>query len=202
VLDVGCGSKPYRLEFSQAEKYIGIDVPTSGHNHSTSQMDLFFDGRRLPFPKLSFDCIVSFEVIEHVSFLDDWLREIDRVLKRGGYMIISCPFVWREHEMPFDFRRFSEKGLVDLGRSLGYECVKSIRTTSSAEATFQLLVVETAQALKETFGRFVWILLVPIYSISYLIFVISRVFLKSRQGFYLGTVAVFRKPPDGQMGAQ
>ena len=36
LLDIGCGSKPYKCFFN-VEKYIGIDLLESGHNHSTSK---------------------------------------------------------------------------------------------------------------------------------------------------------------------
>ena len=48
LLDVGCGMKPYESLFD-VNTYIGIDILTSGHDHLTSKVDVFFDGKNIPF---------------------------------------------------------------------------------------------------------------------------------------------------------
>ena len=52
LLDVGCGSKPYEKLFN-VMAYIGIDIEISGHNHSSSKVDKFYDGKKIPL-KMSF----------------------------------------------------------------------------------------------------------------------------------------------------
>src|SRR5271165_6736377 len=64
VLDFGCGSKPYEALFSHATEYVGADLEGTGHDHSDSRVDVFYDGRSLPFPDGQFDAVVSFEVFE------------------------------------------------------------------------------------------------------------------------------------------
>ena len=41
ILDLGCGSKPYLNLFKRCNKYIGLDVNESGHNHKYSSIDFF-----------------------------------------------------------------------------------------------------------------------------------------------------------------
>ena len=94
ILDVGCGSKPYEQLFSNADRYIGVDIKVSGHDHINSKIDHFYDGKTLPFDDQYFDCVVCFEVLEHVFNLDELLSEIYRVLKPNGMFLISIPFVW------------------------------------------------------------------------------------------------------------
>jgi hypothetical protein len=45
LLDVGCGSKPYK-EIFDVDEYIGIDIEVSGHDHSSSDIDMYYDGKR------------------------------------------------------------------------------------------------------------------------------------------------------------
>ncbi len=45
----------------------------------------------LPFADDSFDCVVSFQVIEHIKRDREFVREVHRVLKRGGKFIVSTP---------------------------------------------------------------------------------------------------------------
>ena len=45
----------------------------------------------LPFADSTFDVIIGLELVEHISFLDEFAREIHRLLKPGGLAIISTP---------------------------------------------------------------------------------------------------------------
>ena len=107
VLDFGCGSKPYENLFINSDEYIGCDIEVSGHDHHDSNIDYFFDGKKLPFANDRFDSVVSFEVLEHVFNLPEILQEINRVTKTSGTFLISVPFAWHEHEAPYDFGRYT-----------------------------------------------------------------------------------------------
>lgn len=50
-----------------------------------------YNGHKLPFPNGTFDAVLSIEVVEHVKNPDLMLREIQRVLKRDGVLIITTP---------------------------------------------------------------------------------------------------------------
>lgn len=84
VLDFGCGAKPYRKYFTECSEYIGCDIEVSGHSHINENIDVYYDGKHLPFENDSFDCIFSSEVFEHIFNLEDILNELKRVLKSGG----------------------------------------------------------------------------------------------------------------------
>ena len=105
VLDFGCGSKPYESLFTLCNEYVGVDLEFTGHDHAESKVDVFWDGKTLPFDENYFDACVSFEVFEHIFEPDAVLAELSRVLKPGGSLLITTPFVYGEHEVPFDFAR-------------------------------------------------------------------------------------------------
>ncbi len=107
LLDFGCGSKPYKPLFSHVKSYVGIDIVESGHNHDKEEIDLFYDGKSLPFKNEQFDSVLSTEVFEHVFNLPLLLEELHRVLKPKGRMLFTCPFVWPEHEIPYDYARYT-----------------------------------------------------------------------------------------------
>src|SRR5271170_7274206 len=65
LMDFGCGTKPYRILFDVRE-YIGIDYENPGHPHLNEQIDVFYDGKHIPFADESFDSIFSSEVLEHL----------------------------------------------------------------------------------------------------------------------------------------
>jgi SAM-dependent methyltransferase len=140
VLDFGCGSQPYRGDFAHVADYVGVDVAVSGHSQTSSKVDIYYDGRTLPFPDASFDAVISFEVFEHVFNLDEILDEIRRVLKPGGKLLFSIPFAWDEHEQPFDYARYTSFGIRALLERHGYGEIEIEKTSTDVEAIGQLWI--------------------------------------------------------------
>ena len=140
VLDFGCGSKPYENLFINADEYVGCDIEVSGHDHLDSKIDYFFDGKNLPFIDDRFDSVVSFEVFEHIFNLPEILKEINRVTKTSGNILISVPFAWGEHEVPYDFARYTSFGITHLLKENGFQVIEFKKTTTYFLATFQLLI--------------------------------------------------------------
>ena len=140
VLDFGCGSKPYESLFCHAASYIGVDLEITGHDHRDSRIDVFYDGSVLPFKDGQFDAVVSFEVFEHVFNLQEVLAEIHRVTRDSGYLLLSVPFAWEEHEVPYDCARYTSFGITHILRECGYEVAELRKTTTYTLAVFQMLI--------------------------------------------------------------
>lgn len=98
VLDFGCGAKPYVNLFCNCTKYVGLDINKSGHDHKNENIDVFYDGEHIPFDDESFDNVFSSEVFEHIAKPELIIPEIKRVLKKGGYMLVTVPFVQKAYE--------------------------------------------------------------------------------------------------------
>ena len=141
VLDFGCGSKPYRDIFT-VEKYIGLDYGTEvSEKNELLAADVFYDGKTIPFEANHFDSVFSSEVLEHVFNPDEILKEINRVLKPGGHILLTCPFFWPEHEQPYDYARYSSFGLKHLVEKNGFEVVAYEKTGSYFECMLQGMVL-------------------------------------------------------------
>lgn len=138
MLDLGCGSKPYRALFT-VDEYIGLDVAVSGHDHFDSKIDVYYDGKNIPFPDGHFDTVLSSEVFEHVFELDDLLKEINRVTRPGGSLLITLPFIWPEHEVPYDYARYTSYGIVDLLERSGFTVEAHTKASNTVETIFQVL---------------------------------------------------------------
>lgn len=157
VLDFGCGSKPYENLFINSDEYIGCDIEASGHNHYDSKIDYFFDGKKLPFIDGKFDSVVSFEVFEHVFNLHEILKEINRVTKKSGLLLISLPFAWCEHEAPYDFARYTSFGISDILGQNGFEVIEYKKTTTHFLTICQLLVSYLVQNIAPKKKRYYYI---------------------------------------------
>ncbi len=137
LLDFGCGSKPYKTLFDVTE-YVGTDIEESGHDHTNEEIDVYYDGKTLPFANESFDSIFSSEVFEHLFNLPQILDELHRVLKPGGCMLVTVPFVWDEHEIPYDYARYTSFGINHLLQDHGFSVIKEQKTTNYVATIFQM----------------------------------------------------------------
>ena len=82
---------------------------------------------------------VGMEVLEHVFNPDEFLSEISRVLKTDGQLLITTPFVWDEHEQPYDFARYSSFGLTHLLKKHSLEVVEHKKTNANIKVVFQII---------------------------------------------------------------
>ena len=91
VLDIGCGSGYLISELSKAinAQFYGVDVYQNEIKNCEYKIADITE--EIPFNNEMFDCVILGEVIEHVPNPDFLLREINRVLKKDGYLIISTP---------------------------------------------------------------------------------------------------------------
>lgn len=136
LLDVGCGTKPYRSLFA-VDAYIGLDID-SETSHKRGGADYLYDGNTFPFADASFDSILCNQVLEHVFNPDEFLGEIVRVLKPGGKLLLTVPFVWDEHEQPYDYARYSSFGLRALLEKQGLKVLQHKKLGADASILFQL----------------------------------------------------------------
>ena len=119
ILDVGCGIKPYESLFL-GSSYIGIDIQGGGHKDEEKKPNKFYDGSHIPFDNNCFSYVISTEVLEHVFDPQKLLSEMARVLKPGGSILVTMPFVWPEHEIPFDSQRFTRYKLLQIFKEVGF----------------------------------------------------------------------------------
>jgi SAM-dependent methyltransferase len=136
VLDVGCGTKPYRSLF-QVGEYIGLEYDTP-LARARGIADQFYDGGRFPFEDASFDVLLCNQVLEHVFNPGEFAAELRRVLRPGGALILTVPFVWDEHEQPYDYARYSSFGLKALLVQAGFDLQVQRSTLADASILFQL----------------------------------------------------------------
>ena len=118
VIDIGCGNKPYENIFKgKIDEYIGCDVMQS----DLKKVDIICEANNIPLKSLSFDTAFSTQTIEHVADHQGLANEAFRLLKPGGYFIVSGPLYWPLHEEPYDFFRFTKHGFTYVFEKAGFE---------------------------------------------------------------------------------
>ena len=122
LLDAGCGKMPYKnyiIKNSMVNKYVGLDIETALAYDEDVKPDYTWDGKTMPFENSNFDCCIATEVLEHCPEPEVILSEIHRVLKPGGILFFTVPFLWNLHEVPNDEYRYTpfslERHLINSG---------------------------------------------------------------------------------------
>lgn len=98
VLDAGCGTGYGSAELAQsAAEVTGVDIAPDAIEYASANYPIaglrFLEASCtiVPFPAESFDLVVAFEVIEHLTDYRAFLNECARVLTREGLLIVSSP---------------------------------------------------------------------------------------------------------------
>jgi SAM-dependent methyltransferase len=120
VLDAGCGTGALleRLSQDPEEEVYGVDFSREAlaFSHQRGQSRLVQgDLTALPFASDCFDMVTALDVVEHVERDVDALREICRVLRPGGVLLMSVPaypFLWSSHDTALHHKRRYSAGML------------------------------------------------------------------------------------------
>lgn len=121
VADIGAGEAPYRELFQKCD-YVTVDWENSIHFEAKFS-DVVATATALPFDDESFDVVLMTEVLEHMSEPGAALAEACRILRDGGTVYLTVPFVWILHELPYDFFRYTPESLKLLFTQAGFDSV-------------------------------------------------------------------------------
>jgi SAM-dependent methyltransferase len=138
TIDLGCGSSPFKEDILKlADEYIGVDWGNTQHDKTNVNITADLT-QKFPFENHYADTLLSFQTLEHLTEPDFFLSECSRILKPGGTLIITVPFMWHVHEAPYDFFRYTRHGLEYLLKKNGFTKIKIQETTGF----WQMLVLK------------------------------------------------------------
>lgn len=193
VLDFGCGEKPYQ-ELFHCDQYIWVDFENTWHDNTNNVIDYYWNGKKLPFGDDSFDSIITTEVFEHIFNIDEVLQEIHRVLRKWWNLLITIPFVIHEHEVPYDFARYTSFWIAHLLEKHGFTIIKNEKQGSYFDVLLQLTIwflwkiTETKYKYGTLFLRM--LLVAPVMIILNLLSLLSP---NMQSWMYLNNIVVWEK---------
>jgi SAM-dependent methyltransferase len=168
LLDIGCGYKPYKSIFlstkSKVTQYIGMDM--NDNRSYDNKPEIGWDGKTIPLPSNSVDCAIATEVLEHSPQPDALLAEAYRILKPGGILLITVPFFWILHEVPYDEYRYTPFSLRRHVESGKFE-VQEISAMGGWNASFAQMMANWIYFGIENmrFQKLMKLILFPIFKI-------------------------------------
>lgn len=117
MLDAGSGDQRYKKFFPKT-KYESADICKLERDYG--DVSYVCDLKSIPVEDNRFDVIICTQVLEHVNEPLEVLKEFHRVLKNSGTLYLTAPLYYPEHEVPYDFFRYTQFGHQHIFNKCGF----------------------------------------------------------------------------------
>lgn len=114
ILDLGCGTSPWREYFPNATNYIRMDIYPYDDD-----VVVIKTAESLPLPDTSIDVVLLFRMMGDIPDQLKFLKELSRVLKPNGRILIYESITYPQHDLPHDYWRVLPSGLRWAGQNAG-----------------------------------------------------------------------------------
>ena len=123
ILDAGAGESVYKKLFSHCNcKAIDLAVGESRWNYAN--LDYVGSLHEMPIGDEVFDAVLCTQVLEHLEWPRESVKEMHRVLKPGGKLYMTVPMAQNEHQVPYDFFRYTSYGIGSICKHAGFNDIK------------------------------------------------------------------------------
>ena len=146
ILEIGGMKKMKRGLFDAGRygaevKYVNIDA--------TTEPDIVSDAAAIPLPDASQDVVILGEVLEHVYDPVSVLKETSRLLRPGGSLLATVPFIYPIHAHPDDYGRYTDSFWKRAARQAAFREVE-IETQGSIFAVAALMTQHIFRAKRRS----------------------------------------------------
>lgn len=118
VLDVGCGNGISVLELPDNVKYMGIDTCKAfieiAKNNYPDKNFIYYDKETLPCNENTFDWVLCIATLHHIPSKEKrkiMVKELKRVTKKGGKILVTVWDQWNIHFAPFIIKNILKKSI-------------------------------------------------------------------------------------------
>ena len=184
VLDLGGSRKSgYHELFQGSPEFVVANI--SKHYGFDVYVDL---EKKFPFENESFDNAIAINLIEHIYDYKNVFSETQRVLKSGGLLVFTIPFLFHKHGCPDDYNRFTDEALKKIAQ----------------EHNFDVIVIEElGEGIFSVFYQMLPIpnLIRPFFELLFVsmdksLLAVSKGYRKLKKEYPLGYFAIYKKRCD------
>ena len=111
ILDAGAGDGRYKTIFAN-QVYESADIGKLERDYGTLTYQC--DIKNIPVEDARYDAIICTQVLEHIDEPQKVLYEFSRILRHSGKLYLTAPLYYPEHEIPYDYFRYTQYGLRHL----------------------------------------------------------------------------------------
>lgn len=140
VLDLGGGAAAKYVELLKGD----FSYTSANIDPDIAPTYLIEPGKGLPHEGDSVDCVITMNTLEHVYDDKYMLRELGRVLKPGGQLHISVPWMFRIHAHPDDYNRHTASWWAITLEECGFESATILPMVWGNKSTQSLVVGKTS----------------------------------------------------------
>ena len=144
LIDIGAGAAPFRDVLSKFEHVIGVDF----FPYKDVQVVVDITGV-LPFKEHSCDIVFLSNVLEHIPTPSSLLTECFRILRPGGLLVGTVPFLREVHMEPYDFHRYTYLMLKRLLAQAGFRA-HSVESLGNPFYVFEMMQQQFFNRLVDT----------------------------------------------------
>ena len=123
ILDAGAGESIYKKFFSHCN-YKAIDLAVGESRWNYANLDYVGFLHEMPIENEMFDAVLCTQVLEHLEWPRESVKEMHRVIKLGGKLYMTVPMAQNEHQVPYDFFRYTSYGLESICKHAGFNDIK------------------------------------------------------------------------------
>lgn len=187
VLDAGAGEGQYAAHFA-GHRYTGVDLGVGDAAWNYRGLHAIANLNHLPFGDGVFDAVLNIVTLEHLREPHAAMREMGRVIKPGGRLLLVAPHQWEVHQAPHDYFRYTLHGLEWLVEQAGLRTERM----EAAGGLFRMLARRLLAAL-QFFPSFTRLLAAPFFIGPAMVLPWLDP-LDRQRAFTLGYVCIARKP--------
>ena len=193
LIDLGCGKVPL---YDAYKDYITENICVDWENsmHKNIFLDYECDiTEKLPFKDEEFDTVILSDVLEHIPKPDVFIKEVSRITKQGGYILLNVPFFYWLHETPHDYYRYTEHALIRFANIANFEVLslQSIGGTPEILADILSKHILKLPVFGEILARFIQFSTYHLMNIN----IIKKISLKTEKKFPFGYSMIMKKLP-------
>jgi SAM-dependent methyltransferase len=124
LLDIGAGTKPYRSAFHHVSEYLGTNARSFYTGPLLVEVEALTDywvedATQLPLPEASVDAVVCFQVAAVIQEPNRLFREIHRVLRPEGRLMLTTDFLYPKWS-DSDRYRYTDRCLREIAEACGF----------------------------------------------------------------------------------